>query len=428
MRFASGSMISGAVERLLPGGDALVRCQEGCVLVSNAVPGDTVTCRIDGKRRGVFRARVTDVDAASRMRTAARCTAAAGCGGCALQFLAPGRHAKVKSTWVREAFAPFFENDTDWIPVKGEIPRGQRRRARWWCGSDCRGRFLGFRARASHSPVRSPGCAMVLPQMDALRLHVQDMLPDPVRSVRLTGLIDGMYAVFEGDVDAMPSGLARDLMKRINECDPTVPVQLWWRGPSGYALMSTSVRPLHDRVPAGGEWVELAAGPDDFVQGHARGNADMVRQLLHWAGRPRFVADFFSGIGNFSISLACATGAVVRGADASVSSCRRANANAGKYDLNARYDAVNLFAAFDLGAYAGADVLILDPPRKGAIRICRSMGALLPAAIIMVNCDVASGARDARCLSGQGYRLRALRAFDLFPDSGHVEAMSLWRR
>jgi len=53
---------------------------------------------------------------------------------------------------------------------------------------------------------------------------------------------------------------------------------------------------------------------------------------------------------------------------------------------------------------------------------------LLPASIIMVNCDVASGARDASELYKMGYRLRALRAFDLFSYSGHVEAMSLWQR
>jgi len=56
------------------------------------------------------------------------------------------------------------------------------------------------------------------------------------------------------------------------------------------------------------------------------------------------------------------------------------------------------------------------------------MGSLLPASIIMVNCDVASGARDAADLHRLGYRLRALRAFDLFPYTGHVEAMSLWKR
>jgi len=56
------------------------------------------------------------------------------------------------------------------------------------------------------------------------------------------------------------------------------------------------------------------------------------------------------------------------------------------------------------------------------------MGRLLPAKIIMVNCDVASGGRDGEMLKSLGYRLHTLRALDLFPYTGHVEAMSLWVR
>jgi len=154
----------------------------------------------------------------------------------------------------------------------------------------------------------------------------------------------------------------------------------------------------------------------------------MVRQVQEWAGNPRFVADLFTGIGNLSLPLACATGATIRGADLCESSIRSANASAKTLGANAHYEAINLFESFDGSAFAGADVLILDPPRKGAKRICRNIGALLPASSIMVNCDVASGTRDAAELHKLGYRLQALRALDLFPYTGHVEAMSLWQR
>jgi len=192
--------------------------------------------------------------------------------------------------------------------------------------------------------------------------------------------------------------------------------------------MSRPVKILHDRIPAGECDIQLPVGPDDFVQGHSSGNRAMVRQVQEWAGNPRFVADLFSGIGNLSLPLAYTTGAETRGADLCASSIRQANASAKKLSVNAHYETINLFESFDASAFSGADVLILDPPRKGAKRICRNIGALLPASIIMVNCDVASGARDAAELHKHGYRLRALRAFDLFPYTGHVEAMSFWSR
>ena len=103
-----------------------------------------------------------------------------------------------------------------------------------------------------------------------------------------------------------------------------------------------------------------------------------------------------------------------------------ANANASRLSVTAEFHTANLFEARDLPAYAGADILILDPPRKGAKSVCQAMGMLLPKRIIMLSCDVAAGSRDAAILHRHGYRMHALRAFDLFPYAGHVEAMSLW--
>jgi len=421
-------LISGYAERLLPGGEALVRHQNKQFLISNAVPGDTVQCRIEGKRRGMLRGRVEARIHASAMRVEASCKVAGKCGGCALQFLDSACHAAVKSAWIREAFSSFIDPGTVWCPVREKAECGQRRRTRWWRAEDSDGVFLGFRARGSHSVVRAPACQMVSPEIDELRLHIQNNIPDSVESVQMTRLSDGIHVVFEARTEDIDIDTVRYLAPSMMELSLAVPIVPWWRSSSATVPLNHPVKTLHDRVPAGDTLIQLPVGPDDFVQGHATGNADMVRQVQEWAGSPRFVADFFCGIGNLSLPLAYHANTEVRGADATVSSIRLANASAKTLGVDAHYETINLFEPFDLSIFAGADVLILDPPRKGAKRICRSMGTLLPASIIMVNCDVASGARDAGELHKLGYRLRALRAFDLFPYSGHVEAMSLWRR
>jgi len=361
------------------------------------------------------------------MRVEATCGAATECGGCALQFLGAMHHATVKSAWVRDAFLPFLEPDTAWSPVPAEVEYGQRRRARWWRDQDSAGIFLGFRARASHTVVRASRCQMVCPEMDALRLHIQSDIPDGIESVQMTRLSDGMHVVFEGRTEVNKKNTI-PLLRSMSELSLAVPAITWWRSPSATTPLCRPVTILHDHVPTGDSLIQLPAGPDDFVQGHATGNRAMVRQVHEWAGSPRFVADLFSGIGNLSLPLAYTSGAEIRGADLCESSIRQANASARTLGVNAHYEAINLFESFDVSGFAGADVLILDPPRKGAKKICRNMGVLLPASIIMINCDVASGARDAAELHKLGYRLRALRAFDLFPYSGHVEAMSLWKR
>jgi len=424
----SQSLISGHAERLLPGGEALVRHQSKQFLIGNAVPGDRIQCSIEGKRRGILRGRVEALIEPSKMRVEATCNAASECGGCALQFLGAMHHATIKSAWVRDAFLPFLGSDTAWSPIPEDVEYGQRRRSRWWRGEDSTGVFLGFRARASHAVVRTSTCQMVCPEMDAFRLHIQNDISDDIESVQVTRLPDGMHVVFEGQASNIDTNIANRLAELIKGCSLAVPVVAWWRSPSATTPLCRPVKILHDQVPAGDRLIQLPVGPDDFVQGHATGNREMVRQVQEWAGSPRFVADLFSGIGNLSLPLACTTGAEIRGADMCESSIRQANASAKALGVNVHYKAINLFDSFDASAFTGADVLILDPPRKGAKKICRNMGSLLPASIIMVNCDVASGARDATELHKLGYRLRALRAFDLFPYSGHVEAMSLWRR
>ncbi len=421
------TVVTGHAECLLPGGEALVRCAGQSLLVSNAIPGDAVQCHIEGKRRGALRGRVEALLDASGMRGHAPCDVADACGGCALQFLDPVHHATIKSAWVRDAFSTFMDTGSAWVPIR-EGPRyGRRRRARWWRGHDSKGVFLGFRARNSHASVRTSACPMVCPEIDALRLHIQNHLPDAVESVRMTLLADGIHVVFEGG-NISDAGIDRHLTSMLDNVDVGIAVVSWRGAISTVVPLLHPVKALHDIAPAADTFIQLSVGPDDFIQGNATGNAEIVRQVQEWAGSPRFVADLFCGMGNLSLPLAYATGAKVRGGDACASSIRQANVNARTHDLKARYVSINLFEPFDLSSFSGADVLILDPPRKGAKRICRNIGALLPASIIMVNCDIASGARDAAELHKLGYRLRALRAFDLFPWTGHVEAMSLWRR
>ncbi|MFQ5345759.1 MAG: methyltransferase, partial [Mariprofundus sp.] len=185
---------------------------------------------------------------------------------------------------------------------------------------------------------------------------------------------------------------------------------------------------FHDVLPAGKTDIQLVIGPDDFVQGQAEGNRELITQIQTWAGSVNRISDMFCGIGNLSLPLAAATGATVFGAELNAASVRAATANAKALGVDSGFVVANLFESFDLEPYIGADVLILDPPRRGAKRLCNQISRLLPKKIIMVSCDVAAGARDGALLQQHGYRLKALRALDLFPYAGHVEAMSLWEQ
>ncbi len=420
---------AGMAECLLPGGEALVRTPSGTLLVPNVVPGDALDVRFEARRRGAMRGEMQRLTAASSQRIAVPgCDAADACGGCALQFVLPAYQASVKSDWVRQAFAPFLSERVIFTSITAsDVMPGTRRRVRWRRGEDAAGSYWGFRARASHDVVRHGDCIVATPGIRRLHGLLADLPLPGVTDIQVTELADGMHLVLEGDIRErefdLPAMVDADHVNA--NCVNQLPVQAWQRGEDGCVPLSRPVHSLHDRLPAGEAWIDLVVGPDDFIQASAAGNVAMIRQVQAWSTGAGRVADLFSGFGNLSLPLA-ASGANVVGAEVQGASVAAANRSAGRLGLDARYVQADLFARFDPAPFAGMDMLILDPPRKGAKRVCSALPRLLPRKIILISCDIASGARDAAAIAGHGYRLAALRALDMFPYAGHVETMSLW--
>jgi len=413
-------MMKGATERLLPGGEGTVRAQDAVYLVPNTVPGDIIHFVAGRKRRGSRRGRLAEIIHASSCRGEPRCRVAASCGGCALQYLKAEHHAEIKNRWIDDAFRQFMETDTacQWLE-KTETDR-RRRRVRWHVGMDEAGLFLGFRARSSHEVVRQEHCPVLSDALQAVHDALEPVLHSSVGAVLATQLSDGIHIVFE------ISG--KDAPQFDPPCSQVNGLAVQWWQQCGTAIrpLSRPAKHLHEDLPAGEEMIRIRIGPDDFVQGQREANHALVRQVSVWSSGARRIADLFSGAGNISLPLAHALKAEVAGAEIRAQSVRRANANARALHVHASYIQADLFGDFDMAPFAGADVLILDPPRKGARRVCEAMPRLLPAKIIMISCDVAAGARDAAMLHAHGYRLRALRALDMFPWAGHVETMTLW--
>ncbi|MBL4776061.1 MAG: class I SAM-dependent RNA methyltransferase, partial [Mariprofundus sp.] len=395
-----------------------VRVDADAVLVGNAVPGDVLELNMQGKRRGVLRADVIAIIEASDQRVPPPCPVADQCGGCALQYIAPSEQASLKSNWVTDAFRACIAVDTEVIAAGGNTSH-LRRRVRWFSGQDEDGSFLGFYAPASHRPVRHSDCMVLTAELNAVRYFIEhEIALQGIDSVQAIQLDDGVHVVLETAIQ--PEKIEQKSIAGL-------PLQWWWRDGNHITRpLHKPVQYFHDVLPAGGADVRLIVGPDDFVQGQAQGNAALITQIQIWTGSVKRIADLFCGIGNLSLPLAAATEAEVFGAELNPASVRAASNNAKALGIKAQFSVANLFEDFDHEPYIGADVLLLDPPRRGAKRVCGQIGQLLPKKIIMLSCDVAAGARDGVLLRKQGYRLQALRALDLFPYAGHVEAMSLW--
>lgn len=170
---------------------------------------------------------------------------------------------------------------------------------------------------------------------------------------------------------------------------------------------------------AGGRSYQVDA--DGFWQVHTQAADTLVAAVLESLDpRPGEAAlDLYCGVGLFAGALVDA-GVQVTGVEVSRAAVRHAARNVP--------EATFLAAPTERAMRRvpqRCDLVVLDPPRKGAgERVCRAIAARAPRAIAYVACDPAALARDVRYFAGLGYVMADLRAFDLFPMTHHVECVA----
>jgi 23S rRNA (uracil1939-C5)-methyltransferase len=175
--------------------------------------------------------------------------------------------------------------------------------------------------------------------------------------------------------------------------------------------------------------------PTEFTQVNAAINRVLVRRAIALLDpRPdEQIADFFCGLGNFTLPIA-RRGANVVGVDGSAALVRRAAENAAHNGLAERvsFRIANLFEATPemFEALCPLDKALVDPPREGAIALVKALpGDGPPRRIVYVSCNPATLARDAAVLvHDHGYALAAAGVVNMFPHTAHVESIALFHR
>jgi len=172
--------------------------------------------------------------------------------------------------------------------------------------------------------------------------------------------------------------------------------------------------------------------PHSFFQvnsGAARIIYEKVRELAALTGRER-VLDVYCGIGGISLFLAEKAGEVV-GIEVVEAAVADATENALQNGArNCRFEAGDAAQLIEeVGEEGGADLVVLNPPRKGCDeKVLKSVAALAPAKVIYVSCSPETLARDLDILSRLGYRTLTVQPVDMFPQTVHVEDVALLQK
>jgi tRNA/tmRNA/rRNA uracil-C5-methylase (TrmA/RlmC/RlmD family) len=363
------------------------------VFVRHALPGERVTVAVTEVHPGYLRGDAIAVHQAAADRVSPPCPYAhpGGCGGCDLQHVADGAQLSWKAAVVREQLARpggMTPEEIDGLGVRVErLPGGVlgwRSRIRY--AVDAVGR-PGLLQHRSHQVVPIQRCRIALPELQDLDVTRRRWPGEQVvEAVASTG----------GDVSVVTGG--GELCS----------------GPAEVVELAAGRR---WQVPVGDFWQVHPAAADTLVAA--------VLDLLEPA--PGELAwDLYGGSGLFAAALAGRTGARVTVVESAPGGAAAARANLadlpGVEVIQARVEV----ALTRRRITAPVDVVVLDPPRTGAgRRVVDRIVAAGPRAVAYVACDPAAMARDVAAFRSAGWRLAALRAFDCFPMTQHVECVAL---
>lgn len=425
-----------SVESLDREGRGVAHVEGKTVFIDRALPGEVVEYSVYQKKPSYDMAQLLKVIKPSASRIAPTCPHFDVCGGCSLQHFDGRAQVAAKQRVLEDTFWHIgrVRPETMLPPVYG-LSWGYRHRARLSVRRvpSKGGVLVGFRERKSTYVADMRSC-------EVLPAAVSKLIPTLRELVESLSLRDRLPQIEVAVGEAVTVLVLRILAQLTPEDECALRafaeangVQLWLQsaGPETVAPFWPEAMPqLYYSLPEFG--VRVGFEPTDFTQVNDAVNRILVRRALALLDpRPgERVADFFCGLGNFTLPIARSGASTVGYEGSSRMVARgRENAEANGLGSGCRFEVANLFdrkACAELGAF---DKALVDPPREGAIEVVKSFEESRPRRIVYVACDPATLARDAGVLvHSQGYALRAAGIVNMFAHTSHVESLALFER
>jgi 23S rRNA (uracil1939-C5)-methyltransferase len=407
------------IEKVVPGGDGMARLADGRVaFATGAMPADVIRpVAVEAKKGHVRASRWTLVSPAPE-RVTPPCPVAEACGGCDWMMMSRPAQLVSKEHLLREALARTggFADVAVTVTAVGDDLR-YRSRVRFHVDGSGR---IGFFARGSHLLVEIPGCLVCRPEIDAALAALRRVPKDTLAA----------FSEIEVRVaDTQPNVVVLLVPRVAGAADPAVRVVATTCGTNFLVVAADAAsregtEQRYD-LPGG---VRLLAEPGVFTQVNWPVNAALVQAVVDGA-REREVGRFldaYAGAGNFTLPLLALglRGVSVERDARAVADARRSAHAQGFAEDGFVVGAAEAVVAELARRGEDFDFVLLDPPRSGARDVLESVSKLEPRVIACCSCDPVTLARDLRYLAGRGYQLRAVRGFDMFPSTHHLETLA----
>jgi 23S rRNA (uracil1939-C5)-methyltransferase len=430
------------VESLDQEGRGVARIEGKVIFIEGALPGEVVSYSSYRKKPSFELAQVTQIHKPSPLRVQPRCKHFGVCGGCSMQHLDARAQVAVKQRILEDSLWHIgkVKAETMLRPIYGQA-WGYRERARLSVRHVIKkGKTLvGFHEKRSSYVADMQNCEILVPKIAGLL----PLLAELIGGLSIRDRLPQIEVAVGEHVDALvlrvmdtPSLEDEAALRAFADQHD---IQFWLQsgGPD-------TVIPFHPLAAPALSYslpefaITMPFAPTNFTQVNSAINRVMVSRAMRLLDpQPgERIADFFCGLGNFTLPIA-RSGAQVLGIEGSAAMVARARQNAAANGLtgNTEFCAMNLFdmtadAYAELGRF---DKLLIDPPRDGAIELVKSIGCgdgggdNAPRRIVYVSCNPATLARDAQVLVQiHGYTLKAAGVMNMFPHTSHVESIALF--
>ena len=421
-----------AIQSLVHGGRGLGHHDGKAVFVPLTAPGDRVDCRVVNAKRRFIEAELAEVIDPSPLRRTAPCPFFGSCGGCQWQHLP----YPLQTHWKERIFADLLVRsklvaEDRLRPITAAPDEWHyRNRVQFKCHHAGTGLALGFYRHGSHFVVDVDECRLVSPHIRVIFELLRNELPaapcaDCIPQVDVACGDDGQVRII---LHVLPKGRAqlRPWLQR-------------FAGSHGInACMQSGRKDTLEVVHGAGDLsvtvdqprLVLHYGPGGFVQVNSPQNRSMVATMLDLLALEgtENVLDLFCGMGNFSLPLARRAGRVT-GVEDYAPSIASARSNAAANNIhNVEFHAADAGAVMARYRAGELDVAVLDPPRSGHYQAVSELLKICPQRILYVSCDPATLARDLAPLVHGGYKVVSSQPFDLFPQTWHIESVTLLSR
>ncbi len=450
--FKKNEIVTLEITGLTSEGSGVARLDGMVIFTPFTAVGDVIKARIVKRLKSYCYAKIERIVTPSpdRIENACPiCPAFGKCGGCVFRHISYEAELRAKDEIVRGAFTRIGGLSPEFLPIKGSESSERYRNklqmplTRLPDGTPA----CGFFSERSHRVIPIGDCRLqpvifseitlfVLERVKALKISVynEEKHEGVLRHIFLRkGHYSGEICAVLVARRKLPEfdRLARDLREKFSEITGVV---LNINPEKTNVVLGEREILLSGRAEISDTMcgVPVEISPRSFYQVNTPAAENLYRQAAKFAQPSgKVLLDLYCGAGTIGLSMAKDARKIV-GAEIVPEAVENARRNA------ARCGADNAeFICADAGQAAGQlagrglkpDVILLDPPRKGCgeetLAACVSMS---PGRIVMISCNPATAAKDCRFLSENGYDLKTVRAFDLFPRTKHTECVCLLTR